>query len=373
MLMFPRGRTIVDATCDAPLAGPGPIEALVLAGSHVWRTTPFDALLPRPLLPVAHVPLIGYALRWLRRGGAPRVTVCANGWSPVIREHLVRHRRALPPLDFHEDHGPRGAAGCARDAALATSGETFVVVDATTVPDANLARIIDSHQRTGAALTIVVQPAPRHGAHAVNPLVPTGIYVFSRRAMEAVPAAGYQDVKESLIPRLYAAGELVTTTEADGQCPRVLDAQTYLSVSHQMIARSAAWAEANDGDPGARGAVVIHPRALVSPSALIVGPVLIDAGAEIGPGATIVGPASIGARTKIGASALVSRSVIWARAIVGPGAIVDRSVLADHVHVASGARVIGAIKAGGRRAAPEPEQSETPRPELQPAAGLAFH
>ena len=63
MLTFPRGRTLVDANCDASVADRGAIEALVLAGSHTWRTTAFDALLPRPLLPVAHVPLIGHALR----------------------------------------------------------------------------------------------------------------------------------------------------------------------------------------------------------------------------------------------------------------------------------------------------------------------
>ena len=65
--------------------------------------------------------------------------------------------------------------------------------------------------------------------------------------------------------------------------------------------------------------------------------------------------------------------MIWSRVVVGQGAIVDRSVLADHVHVAAAARVVGSIKAAGRRAATEHAPSETPLPELQPAAGLAFH
>jgi NDP-sugar pyrophosphorylase family protein len=375
MLMSPPSRSIVETVSELPLSGASNTEALVLAGAHTWRATPFDTLLPRPLLPVAQLPLIGYPLLWVRRWGAARVTVCANGWSTAIRQHLARHRRTLPTLTFHEDHGPRGAAGCARDAALGSIGDTFVVVDGTTIPHVNLARIIDEHRATRAALTIVVQPVPRGNTQSVSPLVPTGIYVFSRRAMEAVPAAGYQDIKESLIPRLYAAGDLVTTTEAEGTCPRVLDAQTYLSVNQWMIARTAVRADTDhEIDPVGRGAAaVIHPRALVSPSALLVGPVLVDAGAEIGPNATIVGPTSIGARSKIGASALVSRSIVWSRTVIGEGAIVDRSVLADHVHVANGARIVGAVKAGRRSAAPEHEPSETPLPELQPVAGLAFN
>lgn len=373
MLMIPRDRAAATAISDAPLSGPGAVEAIVLAGAHTWRSTPFDALLPRPLLPVAQVPLVGHSLRWLRRWGATRATVCANGLSPIIRDHLARYRRSLPPLVFHEDHGPRGAAGCARDAALATAGDVFIVVDATTIPDVDLARVVEEHRQSRAALTIVVQPIPP-GERGDRALVPAGLYVFSRRAMEAVPAAGYQDVKESLIPRLYAAGELVTTTEADGTCPRVLDAQTYLSVNHWMIARTAARSEAlHDTDAAARGAAVVHPRALVSPSALLVGPVLVDAGAEIGANATIVGPASIGARTRIEPHALVSRSILWSRVIVGGGAVVDRSVVADGVHVPGHEKLVGAIKAGGRQARPDYETADTPLPELQPAAGLAFN
>jgi len=38
-------------------------------------------------------------------------------------------------------------------------------------------------------------------------VLPAGVYVFERRALEHVASTGFQDIKENLIPRLHRAGE----------------------------------------------------------------------------------------------------------------------------------------------------------------------
>ena len=355
-------------------------DAVLLAGTHAWRRTAFDQLLPRPLLPVGDLPLAAHPLRWLRAAGASRVTICANGLGAQLREHLAPLRHLLPALTFHEDQSPRGAAGSARDAALATDSDLFVVADATTIPDVSLLRVLMEHQESRAALTIIVQPSSGQrgtsqvpaGPHGTG-LVPTGLYVFSRRAFEYVPAAGYQDIKESLIPRLYAAGELVMTSEAESPCPRVLDAKTYLAVSHRTIARCAA--PGAIGEPAFDSGPSIDPSARISPTALLVGPVLVGPGVEIQDDAVVVGPASLGADSVVGRGALVSRSVIWNACTIGPEASVDRSVLSTGVSVAARARLVGAIQIAARPAAPKHVRPAVPVPAMEPAVdarGLAF-
>jgi NDP-sugar pyrophosphorylase family protein len=370
-----------ESTIDAPDRGTRSdifaFEAVVLAGTTAWRKTAFDQLLPRPVLPVGQLPLMAHPLRWLRAAGASRVTICASGLAPQLREHLEPIRHLLPELTFHEDQSPRGAAGSARDAALATDADLFVVADATTIPDVSLLRVLAEHQESRAALTIVVQPsasgAPSKLSSRGGTLVPTGLYVFSRRAFEYVPAAGYQDIKESLIPRLYAAGELVATSEAESQCPQVLDARTYLAVSHRTIARAAA--PAGIVDALFEAAPTIDPSARISATALLVGPVLVGPGVEIHDEAVIVGPASIGADSIVERGALVSRSVVWNGCTIGADAQVDRSVLSTGVAIASAARLVGAIRVAVRPAAPADVQPPLGVPALEPAvepSGLAF-
>jgi NDP-sugar pyrophosphorylase family protein len=361
---------VTDAPDPVSVSDIFAFEAVVLAGTQSWRKTAFDQLLPRPVLPVGQLPLMAHPLRWLRAAGASRVTICANGLAPQLREHLEPLRHLLPALTFHEDHSPRGAAGSARDAALATDGDLFVVADATTIPDVSLLRVLAEHQESRAALTIIVQPSA--GGRAGS-LVPTGLYIFSRRAFEYVPAAGYQDIKESLIPRLYAAGELVVTSEAESQCPRVLDAKTYLAVSHRTIARSAV--PADIGDSSYDASPVVDPSARISPSALLVGPVLVGPGVEIHDDAVIVGPASIGADSIVERGALVSRSVVWNACTIGADAQVDRAVLSTGVQVAASTRLVGTIHVAARPAAPKDVPAAVPVPALEPAVdahGLAF-
>ena len=356
-------------------------DAILLAGTHAWRRTAFDQLLPRPVLPVAQMPLMAHPLRWLRAAGASRVTICANGLATQLREHLEPVRHLLPSLAFHEDPSPRGAAGSARDAALATDADLFVVADATTIPDVSLLRVLMEHQESRAALTVIVQPSNDGRGTSLVPsgmygtgLVPTGLYIFSRRAFEYVPAAGYQDIKESLIPRLYAAGELVVTSEAESQCPRVLDAKTYLAVSHRAIARSTQQSDPL-GAPALDGVPSIHPSARVSPTALLIGPVLVGRGVEIHDGAVIVGPSSIGAHSVVERGALISRSVIWDNCTIAATATVDRSVLSTGVHVSAGTNLVGAIQVGVRPAPARDAVSVVPHPAMEPAVnarGLAF-
>ena len=51
---------------------------IILAGTYPWTNSRFDRLLARPLLPVAHRPLITYALSSLRHAGITRIAVCGN-------------------------------------------------------------------------------------------------------------------------------------------------------------------------------------------------------------------------------------------------------------------------------------------------------
>jgi mannose-1-phosphate guanylyltransferase len=340
--MLTATRTPGALTATVPPHRTNVVDAIVLAGTHSWRHTAFDSLLPRPLLPIAHLPLISHTLRWAASSGVRHITVCANGLTSLIRQHLREHVAVLPPIDYYDDTSPRGAAGAARDAALATDADFFVVADATTIPNVQLARALEAHRQSGAALAVIVQPSAGETARGPRPLIPTGLYIFSRRAFDAVPAYGYQDIKEELIPRLYAAGELVTTIDADGTCPRVLDGPSYLSVNHWMIARLAAQRAPSRGSGG--GQAIVHPSARVSPSALLVGPVLVDEGAEIEPGATVVGPTAIGARSVVGAGAVLSRSVVWARCSIEPGAVLDRTVLGNDVAVKAGSRLANTVR-----------------------------
>jgi NDP-sugar pyrophosphorylase family protein len=343
------------------------VRGVVLAGTYHWSNSSFEDLLPRPLVPVAQAPLVSYALRWLRDGGISRATLCANSASRAVRSYLGGGNRFTISLDYHEDWTPRGAAGCVRDAATRSDADTLVIADGTAIPAVNIGLLLDDHRSARAAVTIVVHH-DRQARAGERPLNPGGIYVFDRRVLDFIPETGFQDIKETLIPKLYRAGERIVTHAGLGICPRVLNAETYLALNHWMVEQV--------GDNPAplehwgayieNGQLLTHPTAWVAPGARIVGPVLLGPGVKVASGATVVGPTTLGAECHVGEDALVSRSVAWDRCRIGVGAVVDGCVLTDDASVAPRARLYHSLKVKGADSR-RPLRNTTDRDPARPA------
>jgi mannose-1-phosphate guanylyltransferase len=295
------------------------IQGIVLAGVHAWGESLLEQICCRPLLPVLGRPLVWYVLDWLARNGVAQVSICANSDTCVFRECLETVRPDGVDLSYYADLMPRGPAGCMRDAAAAGLAETFVVVDGTVVTRLNMDELLAAHHGNGAAITVVVSQKP--GSAAVEP---TGVYVVSRSALEHVPARGYQDIKEVLIPRLYECGQRVVPFAVEaGRVLRVTNAASYLSVSGWVL-------QDPPGLPGRYnriGRAMVHVSSFLARSARLIGPVVIGPDCVIEQDATVLGPTVIAPDSTVGRNTVISRACVWPRCRVGPGAYVEHSIL----------------------------------------------
>ncbi|MCH7703825.1 MAG: NDP-sugar synthase [Planctomycetes bacterium] len=310
------------------------IRGLVLAGVHAWGNDSLEQAICRPLLPVALRPLIAHSLTWLRDGGATEACVCANSQTSLLRRRLGDGTGLDLALRYDEDRMPRGPAGCVRDAYLSAEFDALIVADGTIVPDFDPAPMLRSHFDANASLTVVVSSTAGPGGAAEGTLEPIGVYVFSPDVLSSIPARSYQDIKESLIPRLRARGERVMMhVVADGVSPRVADAQSYQRVNMWVVERILAGGDPPHGYVRV-GDAFVHESARMANDTRIIGPVLIGPSCHIAEGSTVIGPTVVGARSRIATNAVVSRTTIWEDCEVGEGAIVDQSILTNRARVA---------------------------------------
>lgn len=331
-------------TVVASQESPQGVWGIVLAGAYTRAGSSLEKLRPRPLLPVANDPVAAYPLRWLAHDAVEGVTVCLNSETREVRDALSGRVGMPERLEFLDDRSPRGSAGSARDAALLTDARTFIIVSGTTLPTADLGRILEAHQSSGAALTVVVHEDPVPGSG--ESLSPSDIYVFDRRAFDQVSEEGYQDIKESLVPKLYAVGEAVLTHKGPRAFGRLFDTETYLALN-DMLVSSAAEARVPEGY-GRIGEALIHETAWVAPRARLLGPIVVGARATIEDAATVVGPVAVGSGSYVAHRAVISRSVLWEGCLVEPGAEIDRCLLADGATVTAGTRLYRTLKTGRR-------------------------
>jgi len=302
------------------------VAAVIFAGTHQWRASRLERSIPRPLIPVANQELILYGLSWLRAGGIRDIRICANSDTTRFQRRLGNGSAFGLNIQYVEDDMPRGPAGCLRDAAATLSHDAIVAVDGTIIPQGiPLLDVLATHDAAAAALTIVAPRAGSPGAQATCGR-PSGVYVFDHAAVVEVPEAGYQDIKESLIPRLHRGGRSITLHEIDAEIPRIAGADSCLAASGWVVERAIRHAHRIPGY-NRHGEALIHETAFVSSSAHLIGPLLIGPNVRIEDGVTLIGPMTLGAGCSVGGGAVVSRSVLWTRSIIDADATVDRCLL----------------------------------------------
>jgi len=197
------------------------MEALVLAGGKAERLGDAAQGLPKPLVPVAGFPLVEYGVARLVEAGVSRVIVACRAGQEAAFENALSALDA--EIDAVGEPEPLGRGGGLRLAAsrrredgacLALNGDELLDVD--------FRALLEEHERTGAAATIVVaqvrspfgvvdlEPDGRVSGFREAPLldhwVNSGVYVLGEEALDRLPEKG--DHEQSTFPQLAAEGKL---------------------------------------------------------------------------------------------------------------------------------------------------------------------
>jgi hypothetical protein len=204
----------------------------------------------------------------------------------------------------------RGASGIAYDVTRDVEGGTVVIAEASALPPADLRPLTDALQ--GDVIGVV---------GVAGALEPAGVYAFAFEALEHVPAIGYHDLKEQLLPSLAANDRAVVTATIGERVIRLRDRGGYLDAVHEILER------------GAGAARRVVPTARVAPSSVLDGFTLV------------------GERAVVEEGAVVHDSIVLAGACIGRDAVISRSVIGPGTVVADGEHVVREIRSGSTAAA----------------------
>jgi exosortase len=185
--------------------------------------------------------------------------------------------------------------------------------------------LIEAHYRSQCELTVVLNPA---GCNGKSNGQSTGIYVCEPTVLKYIPAEGYYDIKESLIPAMIRAGRNIYAARLSTLAGSFRNYSEYLCAVSRHLENTCEKAfglpvfKRNDLQTLWMGS-----NSQVDASAQIYGPVVIMEGARISYGAVIFGPAIIGRNVEIGRNSLIVNSVLWDNSQIGSDCEVERCVV----------------------------------------------
>ena len=314
------------------------MRAVVLVGGFGTRLRPLTNSVPKPMLPVGHIPIIERLVGNLTRGGVTHVTF-ALGFRPEPFLHAFPDGIcAGARLDYAVEPEPLDTAGAIRFAAEYSGiEETFVVANGDVLTDLDIAQLVAFHHEHRAQATLHLTPVPDPSAFGVvdmdisgrvlrfvekpapgtapSNLINAGTYVFEPSVLPRIALGRRVSVEREVFP-LIVKDEGLWAMPTNDYWIDTGQPDLYLQANMDVI---------NGRRAEHHWAVGVSDLAVIDSSAFVSASVVAD-------GATV------------GAHAEVSDSVLLPGAVIRSHAVVRHSVVMGHVgrHAVVNQCVIGA-------------------------------
>jgi mannose-1-phosphate guanylyltransferase len=310
------------------------MRAVVLVGGFGTRLRPLTSSVPKPMLPVGHVPIIERLVANLARGGVVEVTL-ALGFKPEpFVDAFPNGTCAGVRLHYAVEPEPLDTAGAIRFAAdVAGIDDTFVVANGDVITDLDVGDLVHFHRSRQAEATIhligvpdpsafgvvaldadhrverfVEKPAP---GTAPSNLINAGTYVLEPSVLERIPLGHKVSIERVTFPAIVADGGLYAMSSEDYW----LDTgrpDLYLQANLDVVAGRRRFDHCD----------AVHADATVAADAVLVESI-------------------VGAGAVVGAGVRLTRSVLLPGAVVEAGAVVEDSVVMGRV--GAGAQVRSSV------------------------------
>lgn len=340
---------------------------MILAAGPATRLYPLTYTLPKPMLPVANIPVIEHIISLLARHGFTDIMVNLHYLRRLITDYLGDGSRLGVRIHYSHEDELRGTAGGVGGVADFFD-DTFLVIGGDDLTDMDLSRMLEAHRRRKALATVAVTKAegdefgvaeldaeqrvvrfeekPRARPQQCA-WVNTGVYFFEPEVLRHIPDVIPYDFGKHLFPDLIAQGlPFYGYPVEDGYWCDVGDYATY---------RKAHW-DVLDGIcnvrvPGREVSphVWIDEGAQVSPQATILPPAVIGRGAKVEAGARLEGRVVLGPETVVESGARLRSSIVWERAQVGPKCEVVESLVGSECILEAGQEYNRVVLGSGAR------------------------
>ena len=323
------------------------MKAMVLAAGKGTRLFPLTGEVPKPLAPVADIPLIEHIFNLLSTQGISEVCVNVHYLADAFLE-IYGYQSRLNGMSMHfsrEDELMGTAGGVKR---LAENfDDTFLVIMGDALTDANLSKIVAFHKKKGALATIALKrvydtseygvvavdkegnilsfqekPKPEE---AISTLANTGIYVLEPRVLDYIPQETFFDFAKDVFPRLLEAEErFVGYAEGDFYWSDIGTLEAYRKAQYDALSGRVK-VKVPGTERGER--IWVGENAQIHPSASLKGGVVVGEDAVIGRDVVLSGHVAVGTDCWIRPRATIKRSILLPGASVGDGAYLEECIV----------------------------------------------
>jgi len=310
---------------------------MILAAGEGIRLRPLTLSVPKPMVPIANIPLLERTLRWLSSQGVQEVVINLHHRPQAIREAIGDGQRlGLRRVHYSLEETLLGTAGAVKRCQEHFRDAPFYVIYGDNLIEADLRKLSTFHRTQGAEATIALfraddpascglvttddsgrvtrfqeKPPPEQ---VFTNLANAGVYVLEPSVLEDILSDGAYDFARELFPSLLAQGRDLRAVLLDGYLQDTGTPAQYRKANADVLLGRA---------PNVRGQLIKNPPNYT----------LIADGAEVAPRVHFRGINVIGQGAKVAEGAHLTDCILWEGAVVGKNVWLTRAILGLHSEV----------------------------------------
>lgn len=349
------------------------LEAVMLVGGKGTRLRPLTISAPKPMLPVAGVPVTEHQVARAKEAGVTRIVLGTSYKAEVFSDYFGDGSKFGIEMRYVVEDEPLGTGGGIRNVVSALDSgpdDPVIIFNGDVLTGLDIAGLVQTWREAQADVALYLTrvedprafglvPTDEHGrvtaflekpeteAEIVTDQINAGCYVFKRSIIDSIPTGRPVSVERETFPGLLAAGAKVIGVVDDGYWLDLGTPLAFVQGSKDLV-RGIAPSPAVP-TPGEK---LILADALVAATAEVAGGSVIGAGATISAAATVQGSVVFD-EAAIGEHSIVIDSVIGRGAIVGANVRLEGVVVGDNAHIGAGNELIT-----GARVFPEVDLGE---------------
>lgn len=315
------------------------MKAVILAGGQGTRLRPLTLTRPKPLLPVANVPLVGRIIQKLPRE-VDGVVLAVNYKLDQLAAHFAAHDYGVP-VTLVEEKEPLGTGGAIKNVQDHVDGD-FLVLNGDILDSLDVGAFVRAAKGYDGAIALWRVKDPRHygivdlDGHgtirrfvekpetpeaAPSDLANAGTYYLTPKVFEYVERDAVASVERDVFPRMIEDGLRLKGVPFEGHWVDCGRPETYLKANQTVLAE--------EGRTRAFGRGVRDLGAKVDEWAVV------GDGCTLGAGCSIVRSVLL-PDVVVGENAVVRDSVVGEGAVIGGDAALADCALGDRARVGKG-------------------------------------
>lgn len=336
---------------EAPSMIKIPKKAMVLAAGFGSRLRPLTHFVPKPLVPVASLPLIRYALRLLAQFGVEEVMINLHHLPDQVENFLGRQSEGMR-LHYSRETEILGTGGGLRKVASFLD-ETFILINADAIIDLDIAAAVQTHHRQQAIATMVLKKKlktdpyttvgvdaqglvkqigskPDYQGEPLKPHFFTGAHIIEPEFIDYIPPDIESCIAGHAYPKVIDDQRPVAAHIHEGLWVDVGTLERYWQINADFLQGRVVTKNFSPlaqvlSEQQERGSEILHigKKCHIGSTVRLEPPVIICDGARIGEGAVVGPEVVVGENAVIGKNAHIAHSVLLPRAKVDGGDRID--------------------------------------------------